>query len=340
MHSSCRWAGECSYTPYLRMRPPKFLKLSSRSVAFNHALLKAIFKREDTSEGWAAIASSEWCIPNLLWKWSSAYWVADISFSSLNDWLSKAQQDSCSPKYAKLICTSNQSTMLFMITTVTMTLLVIEESFPDWWHLSEGQFCDNTSAARSNLFSEQLNALCRTTAALGHFRHSWLQRHVCVYIWSFHECIFLEIKMRSPYTYLPVSKRKVRSSSLVLTSLLGTAAASHTLCKVNSVRFWPCTFLPRHRHRLEFRALETPLEAFDTPQHPLAIPSRDSTINNVRYNINRTSYIPRSIINYRSRQDFLSHNYVFFCLNSFPHFCDVIFTPVCLCPDCSGIILH
>lgn len=180
MHSSCRWAGECSYTPYLRMRPPKFLNLCSRSVAFNHALLKAIFKREDASEGWAAIASSEWCIPNLLWKWSSAYWVADISFSSLNDWLSKAQQDSCSPKYAKLICTSNQSTILFMITIVTMTLLVIEESFPDWWHLSEGQFCDNTSAARSNLFSEQLNELCRTTAVLGHFRHSWLQRQLCV----------------------------------------------------------------------------------------------------------------------------------------------------------------
>jgi len=182
MHSTCRWAGDWGYTPYPRVSPQSFLSLCSRSVAFNHALLMAIFKREDTSECWAPVASSGQCILNLLWKWSSAYGFTDISSSPLNDWLSKAQQNSCTLKYGKLTCTLNQPTILFMITIVTMTLLVIEKSFPDWWHLPEGQFCGNTSAARRNLFSEQLNGLCRTVAISVHFRHCRLRRYVCLHL--------------------------------------------------------------------------------------------------------------------------------------------------------------
>lgn len=195
---------------------------------------------------------------------------------------------------------------------------------------------------QGTMFYEQLIVLCRTMAILVHFRHSWLQWHVFLYL------MFPQINLSGDQNVITLhipacfQEKKVRSSSSVLTSLVGAAAASHTLCEVNSVRFWPCTFLPRHQHCLEFRALETSLEAFDTPQYPLAVPTRDFTINNVRYNVNRTSYIPRSIINYRSKQAFLSHSHTFFCFNSSHHwhFCDMIFTPVCVYPDCHGIILH
>lgn len=62
---------------------------------------------------WAPVASSEWYIPNFLWKWSSAHRVTDISFSSSNDWLSKAQQDNCSAEHVKLLCTLDQPTTLW-----------------------------------------------------------------------------------------------------------------------------------------------------------------------------------------------------------------------------------
>lgn len=44
IHSFCRWAGKWGSTPYLR-KDHSFLQPHSRSVAFNHSLLRAIFKK-------------------------------------------------------------------------------------------------------------------------------------------------------------------------------------------------------------------------------------------------------------------------------------------------------
>lgn len=137
---------------------------------------------------------------------------------------------------------------------VTRTLLVTGKS---WWHLPEGQFCGNTSAARSSLHPELSDELCSVTqviALAGVLPTFDSSTDISVF--------FLEIRRRLLYTYLPDSKRKVRSSSSVLTSLFGTAAAPHTLCTVNScqvlfLHFPPLPPTPGHL-RAPWRHLALP----------------------------------------------------------------------------------
>lgn len=183
---------------------------------------------------WAPVASIEWYILHFLWKWSSAqsHWHFLFLFKRLAEQSTAGQ---LLTRDMKLLCTLNQPKM-----GVTMTLLVTGKNFPNLWHLPESQIWDNTSASRSSLCSDLSDELCRITQVIAMAGGSTFDPSTDIAV------VFLEIDRRVLYTNLPDSKRKVRSSSSVLTSLFGTAAAPHTLCTANSCQVWPYTSLPCH----------------------------------------------------------------------------------------------
>lgn len=209
-----------------------------RGVLIN--LLKAIYKREDTSEHWAPVTSSEWYTPNFLWRWLWAHRVTDISFSPSNDWLSKAHQDSCSHEHVKLLSTLNQPRMPWGWPRPCWSL---GKSFPT------GDIFLRASFVTAPLQGAVCALNCQMNCAES---HRWLQWQVCAYIWSFHRyiCGFFWRSGGGCCTHTCLIPRgRSGAVPLCLPHSLEQLLLLTPSAELFLARFWPCTSLPYHWHQ-------------------------------------------------------------------------------------------
>lgn len=127
---------------------------------------------------------------------------------------------------------------------VAMTLLVTGESFPNWWHLPEGQFCDNTSAARSSLYSALSDELCRVTQGIA-------TADVCLHLILPQKYLYFFGNQEEAAGHIPAWLQKKRSGAvpLCLPHSLEQLLLLTPCAQLILVRFWTCISLPCHLHQ-------------------------------------------------------------------------------------------